>query len=60
MNETTRKMIEERKELIWESGIETLCPRCPNNKAELIKSENFLIIDCPKCGFSMGSRRTCA
>ena len=57
MNEKTRREIEARGEVILEQGIKTTCPQCPNNNAELIKTKSFLIIDCDKCGFSMGSPR---
>jgi RNase P subunit RPR2 len=57
MNEETKRQIGMRGEMILESGIKTTCPRCPNNNAEIIKTKNFLIIDCDKCNFSMGSPR---
>lgn len=57
MNKETKRQIEMRGETILESDIKTACPRCPNNNAEIIKTKNFLILDCSECNFSMGSPR---
>lgn len=57
MNQETREQLGMREEEPFESSVQTCCPQCPSKRAQIIKTTNFLILDCGECGFSMGSPR---